>query len=51
MPITFGSTGLPELDFNFLIDRMSFDEIPLFPGDGGPYELRDKLIFIALNKV
>ena len=40
IPITFGSTGFPEFGFNFLMERMSFDEMPRFPGDGGPYKSR-----------
>ena len=39
IPITFGSTGFPLLVFNFLMDRMSLDEIPRLPGDGGPYKI------------
>ena len=35
--MTFASIGLPLLDFNFLIDLMSLEEIPRLPGDGGPY--------------
>ena len=36
IPITLGSIGFPLLVFSFLIDRMSFEEIPRLPGDGGP---------------
>ena len=39
IPITLGSIGFPLLVFSFLIDRMSFDEIPRLPGDGGPYTM------------
>ena len=38
IPITFASIGFPLLVFNFFIERMSFEEIPRFPGDGGPYK-------------
>ena len=37
IPMTFASIGLPLLDFKFLIDLMSLEEIPRLPGDGGPY--------------
>ena len=36
IPITLASTGFPEEDFSFLTDRTSFDDMPLFPGEGGP---------------